>query len=121
MTTVLARFISTFSLHFLLQALPSLEYLGRFISHKLFIFIPKCLFIEMFFCFDVLLTVNQVVPFTMFELQSKWVAGVLSGRIALPTKDEMLEDVKSWDLEVEAVGWPKRYTHNLSNIQVIHS
>ncbi|CAL9133004.1 unnamed protein product [Musa acuminata var. zebrina] len=59
----------------------------------------------------------KVVPFTMFELQSKWVAGVLSGRIALPTKEEMLEDVKSWDLEVEAVGWPKRYTHNLSNIQ----
>ncbi|CAD5194458.1 unnamed protein product [Musa acuminata subsp. malaccensis] len=59
----------------------------------------------------------KVSPFLMFELQSKWVAGALSGRIALPTKEEMLEDVKAWYSELESAGWPKRYTHNMSNKQ----
>ncbi|RWW14868.1 hypothetical protein GW17_00021320 [Ensete ventricosum] len=53
----------------------------------------------------------------MFELQSKWVAGVLSGRITLPTKEEMLEDVKAWYSELKSAGWPKRYTHNMTNKQ----
>lgn len=55
----------------------------------------------------------------MFELQSKWVAGVLSGRIALPTQEEMMEDVKAFSLQMEVAGWPKRYTHNFSKFQVL--
>ncbi|URD84951.1 Flavin-containing monooxygenase [Musa troglodytarum] len=39
----------------------------------------------------------KVAPFLMFELQSKWVAGVLSRRISLPTKEEMLEDFEYHD------------------------
>lgn len=54
----------------------------------------------------------------MLELQSKWVAGILSGRIELPTKEEMLADVNAFYLEMEVAGWPKRYTHNFANIQV---
>ncbi|KAK3157090.1 hypothetical protein QOZ80_2AG0116030 [Eleusine coracana subsp. coracana] len=59
----------------------------------------------------------KVIPFPLFELQSKWVAGVLSGRIELPSKEEMMEDVKAFYLNLEALGWPKRYTHNFSNYQ----
>ncbi|XP_073111848.1 flavin-containing monooxygenase FMO GS-OX-like 4 [Elaeis guineensis] len=59
----------------------------------------------------------KVIPFPMFELQSKWVAGVLSGRIALPTQEEMMEDVKAFYLQMEVAGWPKRYTHNFSGLQ----
>uniref|UniRef100_A0A0A9DX06 Flavin-containing monooxygenase n=1 Tax=Arundo donax TaxID=35708 RepID=A0A0A9DX06_ARUDO len=59
----------------------------------------------------------KVIPFPLFELQSKWVAGVLSGRIEFPSKDEMMEDVKAFYTELEARGWPKRYTHNFSNYQ----
>ncbi|TVU31760.1 hypothetical protein EJB05_23460, partial [Eragrostis curvula] len=59
----------------------------------------------------------RVIPFPLFELQSKWVAGVLSGRIKLPSEDEMMKDVKTFYLSLEAWGWPKRYTHNLSNYQ----
>ncbi|XP_074582060.1 LOW QUALITY PROTEIN: flavin-containing monooxygenase FMO GS-OX-like 4 [Curcuma longa] len=59
----------------------------------------------------------KVVPFPLFELQSKWVAGALSGRITLPTEEEMMEDVEAWYLEIEAFGWPKRYRHNLSKNQ----
>ncbi|CAM0956252.1 unnamed protein product [Alopecurus aequalis] len=54
----------------------------------------------------------KVIPFPLFELQSKWVAGVMSGRIKLPSKDEMIEDVKAIYLRLETHGWPKRYTHN---------
>ncbi|XP_047093819.1 flavin-containing monooxygenase FMO GS-OX-like 4 [Lolium rigidum] len=56
----------------------------------------------------------KVIPFPLFELQSKWVAGVLSGRIKLPSKDEMMEDIQNIYLRRETRGWPKRYTHNFS-------
>ncbi|EER91959.1 hypothetical protein BDA96_01G295400 [Sorghum bicolor] len=59
----------------------------------------------------------KVIPFPLFELQSKWVARVLSGRVKLPSKDKMMEDVKAFYLKLEALGWPKRYTHNFSNHQ----
>jgi len=59
----------------------------------------------------------KVIPFPLFELQSKWVARVLSGRIMLPSKEEMMEDVKAFYSKLEARGWPKRYTHNFSNYQ----
>lgn len=56
----------------------------------------------------------QVIPFPLFELQSKWVAGILSGWIKVPSKDEMMEDVKAIYSKQETRGWPKRYTHNFS-------
>ncbi|CAA7033326.1 unnamed protein product [Microthlaspi erraticum] len=45
----------------------------------------------------------------MFEIQSKWVAAVLSGRVMLLTRDKMMEDVVAFYEKVEA----KRYTHRL--------
>ncbi|XP_077235943.1 flavin-containing monooxygenase FMO GS-OX-like 3 isoform X2 [Tasmannia lanceolata] len=62
----------------------------------------------------------KVIPFPQFELQSKWVACVLSGRIALPSQEEMMEDVKSFYRQLEAAGCPKRYTHNMSDYQVMY-
>ncbi|KAG9452389.1 hypothetical protein H6P81_005293 [Aristolochia fimbriata] len=59
----------------------------------------------------------KVIPFPMFELQSKWLAAVLSGRVSLPSCEEMMEDVKASYTDLEASGWPKRYTHNMSNCQ----
>ncbi|CAD6204443.1 unnamed protein product [Miscanthus lutarioriparius] len=59
----------------------------------------------------------KAIPFPLVELQSKWVAGVLSGWIKLPSKDEMMEDVKAFYSKLQACGWPKRYTHNLSKCQ----
>lgn len=53
----------------------------------------------------------QAIPFPCFELQSKWIAGILSGRIVLPSQEEMMEDVKAFYSELEASGKPKRYTH----------
>uniref|UniRef100_A0A1J3CZB7 Flavin-containing monooxygenase n=1 Tax=Noccaea caerulescens TaxID=107243 RepID=A0A1J3CZB7_NOCCA len=51
----------------------------------------------------------------MFEIQSKWVAAVLSGRVMLLTRDKMMEDVVAFDENVEA----KRYTHRLRD-QVLY-
>ncbi|XP_022153979.1 flavin-containing monooxygenase FMO GS-OX-like 3 [Momordica charantia] len=55
----------------------------------------------------------KVAPFPMFELQSNWVAGVLSNRIALPSKEEMLADVRAFYADLEAFGKPKHLTHEM--------
>ena len=60
----------------------------------------------------------QVIPFRMFELQSKWIAGVLSNRLILPSQQEMMEDVEAFYSSLEVSGTPKRYTHKLSDYQV---
>lgn len=59
----------------------------------------------------------KVVPFPLVELQSKWVAAVLSGRIALPTEKVMMQDIEAFYTELETAGFPKRYTHNMANYQ----
>lgn len=51
--------------------------------------------------------------FPVFQLQSNWVAGVLSGRIELPSQEEMMKDVAAFYSDLEARGCPKRYTHDL--------
>ncbi|KAG6750487.1 hypothetical protein POTOM_044983 [Populus tomentosa] len=56
---------------------------------------------------------NRTLPFPTFEVQSKWIAGVLSGRIVLPSQEDMMEDVKIYYSELEASGVPKHHTHNL--------
>ncbi|EOA40352.1 hypothetical protein CARUB_v10009080mg [Capsella rubella] len=51
--------------------------------------------------------------FFMFELQSKWVAAVLSGRVTLPSEEKMMEDVTADYAVRDSHGFPKRYTHRL--------
>lgn len=58
------------------------------------------------------------MPFPQFEFQSKWIAGVLSGRIALPSEKDMKEETENFYAELEAAGIPKRYTHKQSEEQV---
>ncbi|KAI9173406.1 hypothetical protein LWI28_000782 [Acer negundo] len=57
------------------------------------------------------------IPSPLYELQSKWIAGVLSGRIMLPSQQEMMEDVKAFYSALEASGKPKRYTHTMNDFQ----
>jgi hypothetical protein len=51
----------------------------------------------------------------MSEFQSKWIAGVLSGRFVLPSPEHMMDDVKAFysTLEGEASGIPKHYTRKM--------
>lgn len=60
----------------------------------------------------------QIAPFPMFEFQSKWIAGILSNRIALPSQEEMMEDVKAFYSSLETLGIPKHYTHNVFRYKV---
>ncbi|EXC26263.1 Flavin-containing monooxygenase FMO GS-OX-like 3 [Morus notabilis] len=60
-----------------------------------------------------------VIPFTVCELQCKWIAGVLSNRTTLPSEEDMMEDINVFYSVLEVSGIPKRYTHNLSYHQEI--
>ncbi|VVB15186.1 unnamed protein product [Arabis nemorensis] len=60
----------------------------------------------------------KVLPFPIFELQSKWVAGVLSGRITLPSEEDMMVEIETLYATLEAQGIPKRYTHCLGISQL---
>lgn len=60
----------------------------------------------------------QVVPFPICELQSRWVAMALSGRVALPPVEEMMQSVEAFYAKLEASGKSKRLAHNLSTTQV---
>ncbi|KAF8020016.1 hypothetical protein BT93_G0646 [Corymbia citriodora subsp. variegata] len=47
------------------------------------------------------------------ELQSKWVAKVLSGELVLPSEEEMMSSVQEHYQRIEKLGWPKHHTHRL--------
>ncbi|KDP25636.1 hypothetical protein JCGZ_20792 [Jatropha curcas] len=59
----------------------------------------------------------KVAPFPLIELQCKWIAGVLSGRIAIPLQQEMIEAVEAFYMTLEASNVPKRYTHRIGDSQ----
>ncbi|XP_042056696.1 flavin-containing monooxygenase FMO GS-OX-like 4 [Salvia splendens] len=59
----------------------------------------------------------KVVPFPQFELQSRWIAGVLSGRLTLESPEEMTADIEAFYSSLEAAGIPKRYTHQMGESQ----
>ncbi|XP_039167111.1 flavin-containing monooxygenase FMO GS-OX-like 2 isoform X2 [Eucalyptus grandis] len=58
------------------------------------------------------------IPFLTFpaplcELQSKWVAKVLSGELVLPSEEDMMSLVQEHYQRIEELGWPKHCTHRL--------
>ncbi|XP_057458536.1 flavin-containing monooxygenase FMO GS-OX5-like isoform X1 [Lotus japonicus] len=63
------------------------------------------------------LTFKEAI-FHVKELQSKWVARILSGKVLLPTEEEMMEDIRNFYQFMEENGLPKRYTHALRPFQV---
>jgi hypothetical protein len=54
----------------------------------------------------------------VIELQAKWVARVLSGKILLPTEEEMMESVKDIYRFMEENALHKRHTHSIRPFQV---
>ncbi|KAK9143194.1 hypothetical protein Syun_012594 [Stephania yunnanensis] len=63
----------------------------------------------------------RVIPFPLLELQSKWVAGVLSGRIPLPSQEEMMSSVCALYARLKDAGVPKHYTHHIGDYQFEYS
>ncbi|KAF5952901.1 hypothetical protein HYC85_010845 [Camellia sinensis] len=62
--------------------------------------------------------VNQGIAFLLMEFQSKWIARVLSGKLLLPSEEEMLADVQQHYLHMEESQIPKRHTHLLNPFEV---
>ncbi|XP_062201414.1 flavin-containing monooxygenase FMO GS-OX-like 2 [Phragmites australis] len=55
----------------------------------------------------------KTIIFQSFELESKWVAAVLSGRATLPSEEDMLAAAREDYRWMEEAGRPKRHTHAL--------
>ncbi|EXB37532.1 Flavin-containing monooxygenase FMO GS-OX-like 3 [Morus notabilis] len=51
--------------------------------------------------------------FDTMELQSKWIARVLSGKLMLPSEEEMMASTEEFYKKMEENGLPKRSTHFL--------
>ncbi|KAJ8447321.1 hypothetical protein Cgig2_013098 [Carnegiea gigantea] len=62
---------------------------------------------------------QKVIIFNMMELQSKWIARVLSGRVCLPSEEEMMADVKEYYQEMTALKRPTHLTHYLLNCEEV--
>jgi hypothetical protein len=56
---------------------------------------------------------NRAVSFPTLEAQSRWVAYAISGKVKLPTKEEMLASVEEFYMDLEKNGIPKHHTHSL--------
>lgn len=59
----------------------------------------------------------KVIPFPLMQLQSKWIAMCLSGKVLLPLKQHMSRDTEEFYKGVEARGDPKSKIHDLSSCQ----
>ncbi|CAK9159372.1 unnamed protein product [Ilex paraguariensis] len=57
---------------------------------------------------------KRTIIFLMLELQSKWIAQVLSGKVLLPSQEQMLADIQEYYKHLEECGIPKHRTHTLS-------
>ena len=63
----------------------------------------------------------QDIILQTIDLQCKWVARVLSGRVQLPKEKEMMAYVEEYYKQMEQNGVPKRYTHYLHFKEVLIS
>ncbi|KAI4311658.1 hypothetical protein MLD38_036537 [Melastoma candidum] len=57
--------------------------------------------------------IQKVLPFIQFELQSKWIAAALSGRVTLPSREDMNTNIQVFYARLEANGVPKHHTHSM--------
>ncbi|XP_027155891.1 flavin-containing monooxygenase FMO GS-OX5-like [Coffea eugenioides] len=53
------------------------------------------------------------INFVMIDLQAKWVASVLSGKVSLPSEEDMSADLEQCYRLLEEKGIPKHHTHSL--------
>ncbi|GMI98311.1 hypothetical protein like AT1G62620 [Hibiscus trionum] len=56
---------------------------------------------------------SGAAPAVVIELQAKWIAEVISGKLELPNQEAMTHSVEEFYREMENDGWPKHHTHNL--------
>ncbi|XP_039141823.1 flavin-containing monooxygenase FMO GS-OX5-like isoform X1 [Dioscorea cayenensis subsp. rotundata] len=56
---------------------------------------------------------NKASFFMTLELQSKWIAQVLSGKVTLSSQETLMASIEAYYQELEHVGQPKHHTHSL--------
>ncbi|MED6205295.1 hypothetical protein PIB30_016481 [Stylosanthes scabra] len=59
---------------------------------------------------------DSIFPIT--ELQGKWVARILSGKMMLPSEEEMMKSIEEHYQFMQQNGLPKRFTHYLGATQL---
>uniref|UniRef100_A0A803LI71 Flavin-containing monooxygenase n=1 Tax=Chenopodium quinoa TaxID=63459 RepID=A0A803LI71_CHEQI len=60
---------------------------------------------------------DQILIFDMMELQSRWIARVLSRKVDLPSKEQMMADVQKYYQQMTILRRPKHLTHFLHNFE----
>ncbi|KAI4343921.1 hypothetical protein L6164_011213 [Bauhinia variegata] len=60
---------------------------------------------------------KKIIGFPFFECQAKWIAQLLSGKRALPSRDEMMESIREFYQSREAAGIPKENTHDIGDFE----
>ncbi|KAL9254293.1 Flavin-containing monooxygenase FMO GS-OX-like 1-like protein [Drosera capensis] len=58
---------------------------------------------------------HKTILFLMMELQSRWIAQVLSGKVSLPSKENMIADIDCYFRQMEELKRPIHQTHFLFN------
>ncbi|CAM6046018.1 unnamed protein product [Sphagnum compactum] len=56
---------------------------------------------------------QKVIPFPLSQLQARWIAKVLSGKVQLPSQSEMMKSVQAFYAQFEASGSPMHHLHYL--------
>ncbi|CAO2813798.1 unnamed protein product [Amaranthus hypochondriacus] len=59
----------------------------------------------------------KIISFEMLELHSKWIAKVLSRKVGLPSKEDMLRDVQEYYQQMTLLRLPKHLTHYSHNFE----
>ncbi len=62
-----------------------------------------------------------MIPFPLFQLQARWIAKVLSGKVQLPSQSEMMKSVQAFYTQFEASGSPMHHLHYLQGDSQVSS
>jgi hypothetical protein len=62
-----------------------------------------------------------VIPFPLSQLQARWIAKVLSGKVQLPSQSEMMKSVQAFYAQFEASGSPMPHLHYLQGDSQVSS
>lgn len=63
----------------------------------------------------------KVVPFPLMELQAKWISLILSGKVQLPSRKDMMHTIEELYATIEAKGWKRNKTHDLGPCQFAYN
>ncbi|WOH10421.1 hypothetical protein DCAR_0729890 [Daucus carota subsp. sativus] len=60
---------------------------------------------------------TRIIGFPFFESQARWIAQLLSGKLTLPSQDDMMQSIKEFYREMDVAGIPKHSTHDIGDFE----